>query len=132
MEFALDVISCDADRADIRRHLDACPECRARLQKLLGDIDVIGGIRPRTALLSRPGRVSQHRLVYPILRAAALIIIGIAVGFGMSNLADRQPACISAAYVALSPPADSIRGYAVSDATGIPASLYDATLGAQE
>jgi hypothetical protein len=128
LEFALDITASETERTEIEAHIAACSTCRARLDELRQDIDVIGGIRPRVSGLTLPIRRSGHRVVHSILRAAALVIFGIAVGFGASLSVRQEPVCVSQAYVALSAPADSINSCAVSDATEIPAHSYDDVL----
>lgn len=83
----------------------------------------VPGMRPhiRWTPTLRPG----ERVTYAILKTAALIVIGILVGVGASKRIPREPEFVSSSYVTLSPPADSLMPYAVSDATDIPAHYYE-------
>ena len=120
LEFALETGADQAGRAEIEKHLTVCDECRGRLNEIEKDIRTIGGIRPLSPVLRIPRIRPRAGLVYSALRAAALVILGIALGFGASRLIDRRPAEVSPAYVTLSPPPDSMIGYVVADATSIP------------
>lgn len=124
IEYALEIIYDDTERAGMKEHLEACRPCRDRLKKLQDDIDVIGSIHPQRIIASTRGRSRMRRALYSMLRAAALIIIGVAIGFGASAWLEDEPAHVSYQYIALSPPADSIGTYVVSDATDI-SSSYD-------
>jgi hypothetical protein len=62
------------------------------------------------------------------MRAAALIVLGILIGFGASAWDKPEQVCVFPAYLAPSPPPPSERGYAVSDATEIPAGYYERIL----
>ena len=73
----------------------------------------------------KPGLRSREAVAYAILRTAALIVVGVFVGLGASKRIHREPEFVSSSYVTLSPPADSLMPYAVSDATGIPAHYYE-------
>ena len=132
LQFALEVSPTDAERAGIAEHLAICSECSARLEELRKDINVIGGIQPRRQELRMPIPRPWHNVLYPIVRAAALFIFGIVVGFGVSNWILREPAYISPSYLTLSPPPDSIGTYAVSDATGISKGYYEYILEGHE
>jgi anti-sigma factor RsiW len=124
LEYALETGADQSVRAEIARHVAACPECRARFEELREDMGIIGGIRPIPPVSRIPRMRMRSSLVYSILRAAALVILGIALGFGGSRMIDRQPAVVTPAYTALSPPPDSVSSYVVADATGLPTSFY--------
>ncbi len=132
LQYALEVSPTDAERTAIAEHLAACSECSARLEELRKDIEVIGGIQPRRQELRMPGPRPRHNFVYPVIRAAALFIFGIVVGFGASHWIQRQPAYISPSYLTLSPPPDSIGTYVVSDATEISKRYYEYILEGHE
>jgi anti-sigma factor RsiW len=132
LQYALEVSPTDAERAVIAEHLATCSECSARLEELRKDIEIIGGIQPRKQELRMPVPRPRHNHVYPIIRAAALFIFGIAVGFGASNWIHRQPAYISPAYLTLSPPPDSVSTQVVSDATEISKRYYEYVLEGHE
>lgn len=128
LEYALETGADQAGRAEIAKHVAACPRCHARLEELRKDIGIIGGVRPLPPVLRIPRMPSRSNLTYRLLKAAALVILGIALGFGGSRLIDRQPAVVTPAYTALSPPPDSVSSYAVADATGLPANYYSLIL----
>jgi len=118
LEFALE--TCEvSERPAIEEHLNKCAECREMLDRIRGDIELIGGIKPKTGFVSQP--IPVRRSILPgILRMAAVITIGFVLGYGSSSLTKSDPVCVSPSYERLSPPADSVAGYAIPDATDIP------------
>jgi anti-sigma factor RsiW len=146
--YALEAIASDEERASIAAHLAVCSECRMRLKNLRKDIEIIGGVGPRQRVLRipspRPRALGipglrphirwtptprpREAVTHTILRTAALIVLGILVGFGASRGVHREPEFVSSAYVTLSPPTDSLTGYTVSDATDIPVHYYERLL----
>jgi hypothetical protein len=132
LRHALEAYESDDERAETTAHIAACAECRERFENVQSDVGVIASVQPRRRVLQMPGPRPRRTVVYSLLRAAALIIFGVVVGYGTSNWMSRQPAQVSPAYVTLSPPADSLRRYAASDATEVPAPYYEAILGDRE
>jgi len=133
--YALDVVATEEERVATAEHLEACPECRARLESIRADLGTIAGVRPSSSAakvlewhpsadwLSARG---AHRFPgYALLRAAALIAVGVFVGFGTANRIHREPVFISPAYVEVSEPPSPAGASAVSDATDIPAEYYE-------
>lgn len=131
LRYVLEVCSSDAERQDISEHLSACAECRRRLEGVRRDVGVIAGVRPRPAPLAMPRRESRSGVLYRSLRIAAVFALGIVVGYGASSVVREEPVYISPAYVP--PPAspDSIYGFAVADATEVPARYYEYVLGGE-
>jgi hypothetical protein len=119
LAYALEVSDSDAEHANIAAHLSDCAECRAQLEEIRKDIEVIGSVRPSRQLLEIPDRTQRHVTMPSILRIAALLIFGFVVGYGSSNLFFQEPVSVIPSYHTLSPPSDPLRGYAVSDATDI-------------
>ena len=54
------------------------------------------------------------------------------MGFGTANWIGREPAEVTYAYLALTPPSDSQAGCAVSDATEVSPSYYEEILRSQK
>jgi anti-sigma factor RsiW len=132
LKYVLEISAGEAEGAGIEAHLKACSACRTRLESLRKDLKIISGIRPQGQTLSMRSPHRRHIALYSLLRAAALIILGIALGVSGSKLIQREPVCVSPAYLVLSPPADSIAGYAASDATQTGVRYYDRILDDRE
>jgi hypothetical protein len=128
LSFALETDTNENEHREIADHLRTCDECRKSMATIEHDLRVIGGVRPsrHAAPLARPRR--RPITVYTLLKAAALIVLGVVVGYSSARLTAQQPATVSASYVELSPPADSMIGYAVTDATEIGAQYYERLL----
>jgi anti-sigma factor RsiW len=134
LAYALEVTATEEERGDIAAHLRACPECRARLESIRVDIGAIAAVRPRSSSAATPaGGPSTVRTpeprgysspVYMLLRAAALVAVGIVVGFGIGSRLDREPVFLSPSHIETAPPAVE-NGSAPSDATGLSASYYE-------
>jgi hypothetical protein len=123
LEYALEICP-GTEKTEIAGHLAGCSRCGAELGRIQRDLQAIGGVRPRVRLTEMSGRRSRQTIVYSILRAAALIIFGIFIGYGASAWLYRAPAPVSPSYIRPSPPEDLLKGIAVSDATEVPLSYY--------
>ncbi len=124
LEYALEIVEDDIERDKIEEHLEACQSCRSRLNEVENDIDVISSVRPHRPVAATPVGPRWRHAVYPLLRAAALIVIGLGMGFGASAWLGDKPARVVSQYVTLSSPADSVSRYAASDATDISSGYY--------
>jgi hypothetical protein len=125
LNYALEAYPNDEERAVISGHLMECSECRGSLVKLRNDIKVIGSIRPRERYIRLPGPIKRSPLKYSILKAAALIIIGILIGIGLSNFIYQSKPSVAPMRIKISPPGDSVGRYAVSDATDFVRHQFD-------
>jgi hypothetical protein len=119
IEYALDIPEDEHMRREIETHLETCPECLAKLTKLKSDIDVLGSLRPRRPDVRVPRIPRRQAITYGLLRAAALIIFGLAVGAGGFAWLREEPVRVTPQYLTLSTPADSLARYAASDATDV-------------
>jgi hypothetical protein len=131
LEFALGISSNQTERAEIETHLVDCQECRLQLNAIQRNIMVIGGIRGPEPVLRMPSAPYQP-VKYAVLKVAALVFLGFLVGMGTSSLTHREPVYVLPSYLKLSPPADSLMGCVVSDATEINAGYYGQILEGQK
>ena len=90
LRHALEAYERDDERVATTGHLAACSECRRRLEDVQADIGVIAGVQPRRRVLQVPGPRLRYTVMYSVLRAAALIIFGIVLGYGTSGWMNRQ------------------------------------------
>jgi len=118
LEYALETVSGTGERQEIERHIDDCSECRSRLETIRDDLNFIGSLRPRLTEPKAEILPRRKKYLYGIIRAVALIIFGFFIGLGVSGWGDEDEVYVTPCYVQLSPPADSLEGYAQSDATG--------------
>lgn len=124
LEYALETVSEVGERKEIERHLDDCPECRSQLKAIRDDLEFIGSLKP--SLTEPKPEVSPRRkkYLYGIIRAAALIIFGFFIGLAVSGGSEPEDVYVTPCYVQLTPPADSLEGFAESDATGSSTHAY--------
>ena len=123
LEYALEICP-GTEKTEIAGHLAGCSRCSAVLGKIQDDMRAIGGVRPHVRSRGVSNRHSRYTVMFSILRAAALIIFGIFIGYGASGWLHRAPAPVSPSYIRPSPPEDLLKGIAVSDATEVPLSYY--------
>jgi len=119
LEYALEIIDNDKELDEIELHLKECAECRKQFEVIHNEINIIGNVRGRGQFLSIPEVNRKHRLAYTLFKAAALIVFGFSLGYGTSNWTHRETISILPTYLKPSPPADSLIGFAASDATHI-------------
>ena len=118
LAFALDVIDDRSERAAIGAHLRECAECAARSARIQGELGVIGGLQPRGRRLVMPELASRRRLTAMVLlRSAAMLLVGFALGMRAGERVHREPVSVAPAYVTLVPAPDSLWPYAVADGT---------------
>ena len=128
LKYALDIYSDDTERANIESHLEACFMCGQELERIRSDIRLLGSVRPEVHISGVPERGQRQTVVLSIIRAAALIIFGILIGFGASNWLHSVPAPVTPSYFKPSPPEDLPIGVTVSDATEISSSYFQRIL----
>jgi len=116
LEYALE-LNDGARREEIARHLESCVDCRARLEQIKADIDVIGSARGKPTMMPPPV-VKKSNVVVSLLRVAAILACGIVVGYGAAQLGQTEHICVEPAYLATSPPSSALSG-AASDATEV-------------
>ena len=121
LEYALELITDKAERNTIGTHLQQCSTCHSAFTNIQNDIRVISSVRPRSAAMANPNKRENRNILWPLLRAAALIAFGISVGYGASTWTHKEPSCISPAYMTFDTPENATTGLAVSDATEVSA-----------
>ncbi len=125
LAFALDVVASEEERGGMAEHLEVCQECRARLEDIKADVGTIAGVRPTCSVSQAPGSLPRTASANSILRAAALVAVGVIVGFGAASRFNREPVFVSPAYVETSSREVPAGASAASDATAIPDAYYD-------
>ncbi|MCP4583003.1 MAG: hypothetical protein GY839_15450 [candidate division Zixibacteria bacterium] len=127
LELALEISAGESERVEIETHVKNCPECREQLKAIQKDIEVIGSVRGHIAL-PKPAIHRKRPLTRAILKVAALFLFGFLTGLGISSWTNREPISVIPSYLKLSPPADSLTGRVVSDATQINREYYEQIL----
>jgi len=116
LELALELLDADASQA-VRDHLRVCEECRARFERIERTNALLGGITPSADLPALPVRRARVHAFRPILRAAAVLLLGFVCGYGTSLLVRPEPVTVVPSYFIGTAPADSLARYPASDAT---------------
>jgi len=123
LEYALDIIEEQIEISEIEDHLRECRDCRERFEKIKNDMEVIGGLEIRRGSTRSTGSGGSRKLILAVLKAAALLIIGIGIGWSFSGGESRETVYITPCYVSLNPP-DNMNGIAVSDALDMGGQYY--------
>lgn len=131
LAYVLEVLEHDSEREEIADHLAGCADCRARLERVREDVEMIGNFRPYGQVLRIPAPKIRPWRIYATARAAAMIALGVFIGFGASSLLHKQRAEVVPPYAVLSPPADCSSGCAVTDVTEVPLEYYKSLVGNQ-
>ncbi|MBU0509687.1 zf-HC2 domain-containing protein [bacterium] len=118
LEYVLELLDGNDER-DVRLHLEKCEECRHRYEKVQREVSMFGGVEATGTIPAFPLRRARSPVLHVALRAAALLLIGFLAGYGTSNWTCPTPVNVIPAYTELSPPADSLARFAVTDATGV-------------
>lgn len=129
LAYVLEILDCDSERDEIAAHLAGCAECRAQLETMRGDVETISSVRPHGRVLRIPNPRARGWGMYAILRAAAMIVLGVFLGFGASSVMHHRPREVVPPYAVLSPPRDCSSGCAVTDVTEVPPRYYQDLLG---
>ncbi len=125
LEYALNTIDDADERGEIESHLEECGECRSRLEIIGEDLDFIGSLKPDLNNAIPKTTTRKRKYLYGMIRAAALIVFGFVIGLAVSGGSERADVYVTPCYVRLSPPADSLGGFAESDATGSSMRYYE-------
>ena len=103
MKIALQLFE-EGEEAAFHEHISACNDCRARLARIQQDIELIGSLEPRIEKPFIPLPRARGLRIHAWFRVAALILIGFASGYGVSQLSDDQIVCVVPYRVHLSLP----------------------------
>jgi len=80
----------EREERELQAHLALCQECQVKREKMVKDTEIIGSMKLDTGSLKIPMPKPTRISFMPLLRAAALLLIGFMVGFGSSNLSHRE------------------------------------------
>ena len=103
LKFVLELLD-DQENKRIQEHLSQCERCRATLENTQRQIDIIGSIDPEIDALHYPLPRAQHISFLPVLKAAALVLIGFVVGVGTANLHQPEQVNVVPQHIELSSP----------------------------
>jgi len=132
LAYALEILDRDSERDEVGAHLAGCAECRMRLEGVRRDVETIGSARPYGHALRISNPKARGRRVYAVIKAAAMIVLGVVVGLGASRLVHHPSAEVVPQYMVLSPPDDRSPGGAVGDVTELPQMYYHDLLGERQ
>jgi hypothetical protein len=117
LKYALEIIDNSDQLTEIESHLKECAACSRRLKAIQEEIAVMSGVQIRAGTLPIPEVKQKHRFAYTLFKAAAILIFGFVLGYGTSSWTQREETKVLPSCLQPSPPADSLIGYAATDAT---------------
>lgn len=128
LQYALELIEDEAEITAITSHLSDCPECSRQLEKIKEDIGIISDVKPFRKDIPFNHQKRTLSIISRIMRYAAVLIIGVVIGYEISGYFNSEPAQVSPSYLTVSSPSPDESSFAVSDATAIPLDYYDQNL----
>jgi hypothetical protein len=123
LELSLQLLD-DDETLLLREHLDQCDQCRERFARTLSDTALLGSVRAGVEPPLMPS-LRAHRIMFsPILKAAALLVLGFFGGLAAADLVRKPEVNVVPSYLIVSSPPDSVARYPVSDATALGVNLH--------
>ena len=97
-------------KQQLEAHLDECEECRLKYHALQGQVGTLGSVRVERKWEAPPLPKVKFVSLKPLLRAAAILILGFAIGYLTSELSRTSTVHVvpqQFAYQAAQPPGGS-------------------------
>jgi hypothetical protein len=116
LELALELFD-DAETRSLQEHVSLCAECRARFERIRSNTDLLGSISPVSNAPPMPLWRARRPVLYPLLKAAALLVVGFLGGLAAADLVRKPEVNVVPSYLIVSSPPDSITRCPVSEAT---------------
>ncbi|MBU0517405.1 hypothetical protein KKA00_11085 [bacterium] len=92
------------DLQALNRHLKKCPECTERLSRTQAEVALLGSVEIPAEMPD--ARLPEARRInfMPLLKAAAILVVGFAGGFAVSELLQQESVCVKAQTLQVSSP----------------------------
>jgi|GEM_PF-6241713 len=119
LAFGLGTLPDDRIAVEINDHLTGCDLCRSKLNAIHKSIGIISSIKPIMTSINNHRVGKMRGKVMPTLKAAALLLIGLIIGYAAANSTHRPGICVSGMYMSRQAPADSLAGCAIADAVAV-------------
>jgi hypothetical protein len=105
----------ESEERQVQQHLAECPECQTRLEKLRKDTEIIGSLELETMAPEIPFPKPVRINFMPVIKVAALLLIGFIVGFGSSNLSHREAVNVIPQRLQVNPPMEKAIQYSACE-----------------
>jgi predicted anti-sigma-YlaC factor YlaD len=119
LQWALELLD-DEQRRAAEDHIAQCGQCREQWNRVCSDLQAISGLQPAVALSVPVKSRSVRWFQSPLLRAAALILLGVSAAWITAREVLPRHIRVVAAPRECRVPADSLSRLAAPDATEIP------------
>ncbi len=116
LAFELGTLQDEKTTVEMTDHLAGCDLCRLKLEAIRKDIGIIASIRSSENRVIGRRTGNLRRLLISTIRAAALLLIGLIIGYAAAKSIRKPEICVSGMYIGGQAPADSLAGFAVADA----------------
>lgn len=80
----------DGEESALDEHLSVCADCTERLEQIRRDMELIGSLDPKIQRAHIPLPRKQTPRIHAWFKVAALLILGFAGGYGVSQLSDGR------------------------------------------
>ena len=110
LKFALELVE-HQESQQIQEHLSQCDRCRAELDKIRYQTNIIGSVDPEIDPPRYPLPKAQRISFLPVIKAAALVLLGFAVGVGTANLSQPEQVNVVPQRIELSSPQSSAAAF---------------------
>jgi anti-sigma factor RsiW len=109
----------EEERPSLERHLEACPQCRERFAKIRRETDMLAGFDPDLPPLRVP-MPKGPRLVWRRLSPmAAALVVGIALGYGLSRITAAPDRTVVASYLTRFPAPGPVTDFVVCESVDL-------------
>jgi anti-sigma factor RsiW len=110
LKHVLKLLDSDEERG-LEEHLSQCDGCQAKLEEIRRHTELIGSIEPEIEDIHYPMPRIRRLPLVTVLKAAALVMIGFAAGYGASSLSGREPVTVVPQRVEVASPSTSLTGF---------------------
>jgi anti-sigma factor RsiW len=110
----------EEERGRLENHLDECPACRGKLAKLRRETEMLGSFDPDLPPLQVSMPKVRGRMWRRVSPLAAALVVGIALGYGVSRIAVTPERTIVASYLTKSSPFPPDDRFIVCETVDIP------------
>ncbi len=84
LKLVLELLDAD-EEAQLKDHLSQCDSCRARLERMQSETEVIGSLEPEIERQAYPMPQTARPTFVAWMKVAALLLVGFMAGYATSN-----------------------------------------------
>ena len=89
LKFVLEILD-EQETTEVKDHISQCEQCQQRLEDIRKQTELIGNLDLDIKAPEIPLPTTKRIPMIRFLRAAAMILIGFSVGFGMAKMSSKE------------------------------------------